>query len=152
MSRKFAATLLVTALVFAVAGCSQILPFDDASAEEKEIDFSGLAAPLDLLHFEVASSGAGYRGVFLRLSRFPDSIQTTHYSNPARIVLDVYGPTGAESPEESFPGGDPLVTRVRVSRDIGLLRVVLDLSSTSPPTYTVHRMADWIMVRMQPAG
>jgi hypothetical protein len=148
MRRKFGNSLLC-ALVVGIAGCSQILPLEDAGAES-QADFSGLSAPLDLRQFEVVSSGGGYRGVFLRLSRFPDSIETSHYSDPARIVVDIRGPTGAESPEETFPGGDSLVAKVRLLREIGLLRVVLDLAGSDPPKYTVHRMADWIMIRLPP--
>lgn len=152
MYRRLGRALLATAFAITAVSCSRILPLDDAASEASQVDFSNLAAPLDLVHFEVVSSGAGYRGVFLRLSRFPESIQATHTSKPARIVLDIYGPTGTESAAESFPGGDQVVTQVHVSREIGRLRVVLDLAGSSPPSYTVHRMADWIMLRMQPAG
>lgn len=149
MRLTFANSLLLCALVVGIGGCSQMLPLEDAGAES-QVDFSELSSPLDLRSFEVVSSGGGYRGVFLRLSRFPESIQTSHYSNPAQIVIDIRGPTSAESAEETFPGGDTLVAKVRLSREIGLLRVVLDLAGSDPPKYSVHRMADWIMIRLTP--
>ena len=108
-------------------------------------------APLDLNHFEVAASGSGHRGVFLRLSRFPEAISHTQQSNPARIIIDVSGPTGVDSPEQAFPGGDSLVSMIRVSRSIGQLRIILDLVGSNTPAYSVHRMGDWIMVRLRPA-
>jgi len=110
-----------------------------------------LSAPLDLSQFEVVASGGGYRGVFLKLSRFPDAITASDSSNPGEIALDISGPTGAEAPEETFPGGDTLVTRVRVTRSIGVLHVVLDLATVNPPKYSVHQMGDWVMVRIAAA-
>lgn len=150
MLRKFGPSLFACVLAITTSACSQFLPLDEAGVEATEPDFSSLSSPLDLHHFEVVSSGAGYRGVFLRLSRFPDRIETNHYSKPPRIIIDIYGPTGGESAEESFPGGDSLVSTVRVMREIGLLRVILDISGSDLPPYTTHRMADWIMLRMQP--
>ena len=60
------------------------------------------------------------------------------------------GPTGTESAEEVFPGGDSLVTHVGVSRSYGWLRVVLDLDADQLPEYAVFPMADWVMVRIKP--
>ncbi len=146
MLRKFAITSLVCAISLGIGACSQRLPLEDAATTA---DFSHLASPLDLRQFEVVASAGGFRGVFLRLSRFPESITASDTSDPARIVLDITGPTGVESEEQSFPGGDTLVSQVRVTRQIGQLRIVLDLSVPDPPEYSVHRMADWIMVRME---
>ncbi len=150
MPQKFGTSLLAFALASTVASCSQILPLEDAGSGATEADYSSLSSPLDLRHFEVVSSAGGYRGVFLRLSRFPDGIRVTHSRAPAQIIIDIQGPTGNEAAEESFPGGDSLVAQVRVLREIGLLRVVLDLAGSDLPDYTVHRMADWIMLRILP--
>lgn len=146
MPGKFAISSLICIAALTVGGCSQRLPLEEASSTP---DFSHLTSPLDLRQFEVVASAGGYRGVFLRLSRFPESVTTTDSSDPGRIVLDITGPTGQESPEESFPGGDSVVSQVRVSRYTGLLRITLDLSVPDPPKYSVHRMADWIMIRMK---
>jgi len=107
----------------------------------------GISIPLDLRTFEVASAD-GRKGAFLKLSRLPDSVAYHSESKPARIVLEIKGPTGEETAEETFPGGDTLVSRFRVSRRFGVLRVVLDLQGDDPPEYSVHTMADWIMVRL----
>ncbi len=88
--------------------------------------------------------------MFLNLSRLPDSVAHRSETHPARIVLDIKGPTGAETPEVAFPSGDTLVSRMRVSRQPGILRVVLDLQGDEPPEYSVHIMADWIMIRLAP--
>ncbi len=146
MLRKFAISSLVCVLTVGIGACSQRLPLEEAGTAP---DFSRLSAPLDLRHFEVVSSGGGFRGVFLHLTRYPDSITASYTTEPGRIVLDIAGPTGVEAEEKSFPGGDSLVSLVRVSRQTGKLQIVLDLSVPDPPKYTVHRMADWIMVRMK---
>ena len=111
---------------------------------------ANLGDPLDLREFEVVSAEGGFRGVFLKLSRLPTAVTHTSQSDPGRIVLDIQGPTGTESGEEVFPGGDSLVTHVQVIRQLGLLRIVLELQSDSPPEYTVFPMADWVMIRLMP--
>ena len=115
-------------------------------------DFAEYSEPLDVSSFEVVASGGGYRGVFLRLTRFPDSVTYFDQEEPARIYIDIQGPTGVELPEEAYPGRDNLVSMIRVTRNLGTLRVVLDLATQKAPEYSVHRMADWIMVRMRPVG
>ena len=111
--------------------------------------FANLSVPLDIREFEVVSADDN-RGVFVKLSRLPDDVQFHDESHPARIVLDIKGPTGEESPEEVFPGKDALVSRIRVTRTPGNLQVVLELDSDVAPEYTVHPLADWIMVRFSP--
>ena len=105
--------------------------------------------PLDVQEFQVANAD-GHRGVFLKLSRLPDAVEHHSESDPARIILEIKGPTGEEVPEAAFPGRDTLVARVRVSRSFGVLRVALDLQGDDPPRYSVHTMADWIMIRLAP--
>ncbi len=156
MLRKFAAPILACSLAVAT-GCSQRLPLEEAGetgAPPDSIagDLAEYSDPLDITSFEVVASGGGYRGVFLRLSRFPEGISYSDQDSPARIVIDIQGPTGIELPEEVFPGRDSLVSKVRVTRSLGNLRVVLDLAADEPPEYSVHRMADWVMVRMRPIG
>ena len=72
--------------------------------------------------------------------------------DPARIVIDIQGPTGTESPEEQFPGGDSLVTHVGVSKQVGAIRIVLELAVDDPPEFTVFPMADWVLVRIKPVS
>jgi hypothetical protein len=107
-----------------------------------------LSVPLDVSEFHVVAA-EGFRSLFVKLSRLPDAVNH-HEQGNGSIVLDITGPTGGESPEESFPGGDTLVAGVRVSRTYGMLRVAIDLASQDMPSYTVHTMADWIMVRFAP--
>lgn len=151
MWRKFNAFAALAAVLLLAAGCAQRAPLDDTVEPVPNEGLAKLAAPLDLSQFEVVSSGGGYRGIFLRLSRFPDSISASQSSDPAQIILDIAGPTGAESPEETFPGGDTLVSRVRVSRALGNLHIVFDLAAADPPKFTVHQMGDWVMVRLAAA-
>lgn len=138
---------MVAASLF--VGCSKraALPASGATADA----LKSLSVPLEVREFEVVQAD-GYRGVFLKLSRLPDSVAHHEQSDPASIVLEISGPTGGESPEEAFPGGDTLVSRVRIVRTFGKLQVAIDLQSDDAPPYTVHTMADWIMVRLAPAG
>jgi hypothetical protein len=106
--------------------------------------------PKDELGAKDTSLSSDIRGVFLRLSRVPTSVVTSVQSSPPRIIVDMQGPTGTESAEEVFPGGDSLVTHVGVSRSYGWLRVVLDLDADQLPEYAVFPMADWVMVRIKP--
>jgi len=153
MPRKFNGFFAFAAAALFAVGCSQRAPIgEDGSGSVDTNALAKLSAPLDLSQFEVVASGGGYRGVFLKLSRFPDAIATTDQSDPAQIILNISGPTGAETPEETFPGGDTLVSRVRVRREIGLLRVVLDLAAANPPEYSVHQMGDWVMIRLAAAA
>ena len=143
---------MIACLAFAAAfitGCAakrdEMPPIPDASG-----GLSSLSVPLEVKEFEVVDVG-GYRGIFLKLSRLPDSVAHFEQSDPASIVIEIKGPTGGESPEEAFTGGDTLVQRVRVARTFGSLQVAIDFAD-DPPSYTVHTMADWIMVRFTPQG
>jgi hypothetical protein len=107
----------------------------------------GVSIPLEVVDYDVLNE-SGYRGIFLKLSRLPDSVAHNSHNDPARIVLEITGPTGGELPEQSFPGGDTLISRVRVAPHPGVLWVSLDLQGNEAPLYTVHSMADWVMVRI----
>jgi hypothetical protein len=147
-------TLLSSGLVAAVliAGCAARHSRDDLGAKDSVLPNSvpNYSVPLDLREFEVDSTEGGARGVFLKLSRLPSAVSSTSQSDPARIIVDIQGPTGTESPEEVFPGGDLLVTHVAVTRQAGGLRVVIDLALDDPPDFAVLPMADWVLVRIDP--
>jgi hypothetical protein len=139
-----------------LAGCAsrQHKRPDELGAKET-VAGGGLAdysEPLDLREFEVDATEAGYRGVFLKLSRLPSAVSAMAQEDPPRIIVDIQGPTGGESPEEVFPGGDTVVTHVGVSRTVGNLRVILDLDSDRLPEYGVFPMADWVLVRIKPTN
>jgi hypothetical protein len=91
----------------------------------------------------------GNRAVFLRLSRVPASVRHMSSRRPAQITVVASGPVGdGDMPERDLPQLDQQITQVRVSRKAGSLRVVLDLQGEDPPPYSVHEMADWIMIRL----
>lgn len=146
--------LFCGALALAVlsGGCVARKPADELGAHDPDVaaSLNTVSVPLDLREFEVVTAEGGYRGVFLKLSRLPTAVTHVSQSDPARIVLDIQGPTGTESGEEVFPGGDTLVTQVQVTRQLGSLRVVLDLQADTPPEYAVFPMADWVMIRLMP--
>jgi hypothetical protein len=142
--RLLASGLLAAALF---VGCAKKAP----APESAPADFSSLSVPLEVREFQVVHTEE-YRAIFLKLSRLPDSVGHREQSDPASIILEISGPTGSEAPEEVFPGGDILVSRVRIARSFGVLHVAIDLASDDAPDYSVHTMADWIMVRLAPAA
>ena len=108
---------------------------------------SGDQAPVALRNFEITNAD-GHRAVLLHLSRLPTLVRQSSSSRPGRITLELWGPPGdADLPERDLPQLDALVDNVRVSRKSGALTVVLEFKGEEPPAYTVHEMADWIMVR-----
>lgn len=129
--------LLVPLLVF---GCSERMSSPTAMP-------SGDQAPVVLRNFEV-SVVDGHRAILLRLSRLPTQVRESSSKNPARITVEAWGPPGdSDLPERELPQTDPFIESVRVSRKRGGLNVVIDFKGNEPPAYTVHAMADWIMIR-----
>lgn len=149
----FCGLLAAVALLPACAGKRSTR--DELGAKEAAASATPLSdytAPLDLREFDVAETEDGYRGVFLKLSRLPTSVVSSSQSDPPRIIVDIQGPTGTESPEEVFAAGDTMVTHIAVSRHVGWLRVILDLQGNERPEFGVYPMADWVVVRIKPTN
>lgn len=104
-------------------------------------------APLTLRDVQLSGSG-GHHAVLLRLSRTPDAVRYSSNVGPAQIVIEAYGPSGSDLAEKTLPQDDPYVKQVRVARQGGALRIVVDLYGDQPPQHQVHEMADWLMVRL----
>jgi hypothetical protein len=133
------APLFVVAL--ALAGCS--LDFGRPTASP-----TGDQAPVNLRSLQIQNVD-GHRAVLLRLSRLPTLVRHTYASKPGRISVEAWGPAGdSDLPERSLDQTDAEISGVRVSRSQGALRIILDFRGDDPPQYTVHEMADWIMVRL----
>ncbi len=95
----------------------------------------------------------GRRAVLLRLSQLPQRVVHASSSTPARITVQISGPVGeGDFEEQVLPQTDPQIVQVRVAREDGQLEVTLDLKSDVPPPYSVHEMADWIMIRLGSTG
>lgn len=108
---------------------------------------SGDQAPVALRNLQMATID-GHRALLLRLSRLPTQVRYSDSRRPAQIIVQAWGPIGDEDlAERTLPQIDPLISQVRVSRSKGGLRVVLDLQGDEPPPFSVHEMADWIMIR-----
>ena len=134
------AALWGCAFLVVLGGCSQKLSRPTAAP-------SGENAAVSLRNLEVADID-GHRAVLLRLSRLPTLVRHSNTTKPAQIAIQAWGPVGeGDLPERSLPQIDPLISQVRVSRQDGGLLVILDLQGDQPPPYTVHEMADWIMIR-----
>jgi hypothetical protein len=123
------------------AGCAQKIGVPSPSP-------SGTEAPVALRNLQVVSVD-GHRAVLLRFSRVPTMVRRSSGKDPGRIVIQAWGPSGdGDLPERTLPQVDPEINDVRVSRHDGALEVVLDFKSVEPPPYSVHEMADWVMVRL----
>ena len=128
-----------------VAGCATRAPLTDDKMLGK---LEGLAGPLEVRGFEVVEA-QGHRSVFVRLSRLPDSVQHSAETDPARIIIDIAGATTGQGAEEQYPSDDLEISEVRIQRHDGILRVSLEMRRPGLPLYSVHPMADWIMVRLE---
>lgn len=107
----------------------------------------GDLAPVSLRNFQVVTAD-GHRAVLLRLSRLPTRVRHSSTPEPPQIVVQAWGPVGeGDLPERELPQIDPQIRDLRVSRHDGGLTVVLNLNGATPP-YTVHQMADWIIIRL----
>lgn len=151
---RYRATVLAGALLIGLGGCSMYDSSNGRKNKESVLPASlpNVSVPLDVREFDVVTADGGARGVFLKLSRLPGAVTHHSESDPARIVLNIAGPTGTDSPAESFPSGDALVTSMQVSRQAGALQVVLDIAAEAPPDYEVLPMADWVLVRIRPTS
>lgn len=137
----FAVLLSLCALI---AGCSARPSAPTAAPVGDE-------APVNLRDLQVATS-SGHRAVLLQLTRLPTLVRYSSSSEPARIIVQAWGPEGdSDLPERVLPQADAIVRQVVVSRTRGELRVVIELNQQEPPPHRVHEMADWIMVRFTEA-
>ncbi len=113
---------------------------------------TGNEAPVALRNLQVTTVD-GHRAVLLRLSRPPTLVRQSSEKDPGRIVVQAWGPANdGDLPERALPQVDQEISDVRVSRHEGALQVVLVFKSVQPPPYSVHEMADWIMVRFGTPG
>ncbi|MBX3023933.1 hypothetical protein KF840_03385 [bacterium] len=149
----FRAAAVGALAVLALAGCASHKASRDLAGEPSALPAAlGENIPLDVREFDVVSGEGGFRGVFLKLSRLPTGVTHSSEAAPPRIVLNIAGPTGSATAPESYPSGDDLITQVQLARQTGMLQVVLDIAGDDVPEYEVFPMADWVMVRVKPAG
>ena len=112
----------------------------------------GVDEAITLRDVQVEAAGE-HRAVLLHLSQTPSQVRYGDTRNPAAITIEAWGPPGNfDLPERTLPQSDALVSQVRVSRDEGCLRVTIDMQAGELPAYSVHEIADWVMVRIQGAG
>lgn len=138
--RRASAGLGALLLPLLVLGCAHRMVAQTASP-------TGDQAPVALRNLEI-STADGHRAVLLRLSRLPTMVRQTSSNRPARITVQAWGPPGdTDLPERDLPQIDSQISDVRVSRTSGALNVVIELKGDEPPPYTMHQMADWIMIR-----
>jgi hypothetical protein len=151
VTHRWSAAGLLAVCALLASGCAaRHVPLGDSPGEKSTAKLlGGLVVPLAVRSFDI-SAADGERGVFFKLSRVPDGITESHDSDPGRIILKVAGPaTGEDLAPQWYPGADTLVSQIQMSRTSGQLQSVLQLSTPDPPPYSVHQMADWIMVRLE---
>ncbi len=158
-------SLVVLAVIAGVAGCTTTGrladggdPASAASATDQPSSSTSpeeAAAPqeewLRLRGVTVEEVGLGHRLVF-DLSRTPDSVSDFRLPKPPRVVLDVYGPHDAAKSVDRFTADDALVDRIRVGHYNGRLRLVVDLSSAAPKTYSVRKDGNSVIVYLGETG
>jgi hypothetical protein len=139
------AVILFLALLAASCAARPRSPLDEmGDLESVKAPF----VPLEIRELQVVKAD-GKRGVFLKLSRLPGGVVSRSEEEPARLVLSIQGPTVESNQTESFPAGDRLLSRIAVTPRPGELEVVLYAAGTSLPSYSVHAMTDWVMVRFE---
>ena len=144
MQRRVAPFLI--ALALGVISCASKANIRDAVPPPWVANLD--VAPLAVESVDARAS-EGYHAVFIKLSRFPDSVSSSATKDPARIHLELTGPaTGEDLPEERLVMADALVDAVRISRNNGKIHITLELHANEVPRYQVNEMADWIKVRL----
>jgi type IV pilus assembly protein PilQ len=87
----------------------------------------------------------GQTGIFIKLSRTPDKVEHFTLSNPNRLVIDLQGPVPSETKNvERTALDDKHVSRVRVGRQDGRLRITVDVKG-KPPKYTVNDLKTMVV-------
>lgn len=135
------------ALALVIAGCAASKEQPLLTAEQ----IAELSVPLDIREFRTAN-GSGNQAVFIKLSRLPDGLDHHVEPNTGTIVIDVRGPVGAATVDDEALQAQSPLSRIRVARTPKLLRLSLDLERGEVPPYSVHLLADWIMVRLDAPG
>lgn len=134
--------LSVVALAVVLSGCLQNLGRPSAAS-------TGDEAPVNLRQLQIMQAADGHRAVMLRLSRLPTLVRHSWERDPGRINIEAWGPMGDSDLElRDLAQSDSEISSVQVSRSKGGLTVTIIFKSATPPSYTVHEMADWIMVRL----
>src|SRR5439155_3500159 len=149
---------LALGLVFLAVGCAQKAkpptPEPAVAAEEKAPPTAAEAAPAPAEEAQEASlrvkgiklvDDEGQTGIFIKLSRTPDKVENSTLRNPSRLVIDARGPVAQDfKPIERTAVDDPRISRVRVARQDGGLRVTVDLKGATPK-YTVNDLKTMVV-------
>jgi len=87
----------------------------------------------------------GQTGIFIKLSRTPDKVEHFTLSNPNRLVIDLQGPVPSDAKNiERTALDDKHVSRVRIGKQDGRLRVTIDIKG-KPPKYTVNDLKTMVV-------
>jgi hypothetical protein len=142
-------TKLISSLL-AVAALSLLSACTDLSRPSPAP--TGDEAPLNLRQLQIQSID-GHAALLLHLSHRAYSLRHVGAEQPGRIMIEATGPVGdGDLEERSLGQSDALIADVRVARTDGVLKVVIMFYADEPPEYSVHEMADWLMVRLGPAS
>jgi type IV pilus assembly protein PilQ len=153
---------LALGLVFLAAGCAQKakppVPEPAVAAQEKAEVAPPAAAPAPAPVEEAQEAtlrvkgiklvdDEGQTGIFVKLSRTPDKVEHSMLRSPSRLVINVQGPVAADAKLfERVAAEDPLVSRVRVGKQEGGLRITVDLKDRErAPKYTVNDLKTMVV-------
>ncbi len=89
------------------------------------------------LHEVRVSETAGQRSILFRFSRPPEGIDYFPLRSPSRLVIDIKGPIESLPKVRSYKATDTLVSGVRVGSYQGRMRLVVDLTATEVPQFSV---------------
>ncbi len=135
---KLICCAFVAGFIF-LSGCSALSPTPTPTGDQ---------TPVNLRQLEIQTID-GHAALLLRMSRRPFSLRHSSAIEPGRIILEARGPEGeGDLAERSLGQSDAMIADVRVSRVEGLLKVVIEFRNNQAPAYSVHEMADWVMVRL----
>ena len=96
----------------------------------------------------------GQQGVFVKLTRPPADSAYYTLDGPARLVIDLTGPTSGGSDVGRFAVEDnPLIRTMRIGEADGKLRLAIEMRGDRVPSYTVDSLDDSLVAFIgEPTG
>lgn len=125
------------------------LPVNTASASEQvytnEDEFVAKVAPTASFSAEISDIAIAENGIIIKTTGSVGAFKVMKLEKPERIAVDfIRGKTGLAL--KSFVIGKFGVTKVRIGKNKGFLRVVLDSKAKKFPANTVNAVGDAVMI------
>ena len=104
-------------------------------------------APSELVDVQYASSDAGTTVTLVGNQAFSD-FEDFVLQDPHRLVVDLKSVTSSYAGDNTIPLGTPEIQQVRIGPGDGQTRIVMDLTSTENPAYTIDRTDTSLVVNV----